>query len=69
MEENKKNIEETINRDCPPHDAAHCDINEHHNLEPGADDCGHTGPGPGPGEDMPKYEGGAPIYSSQSGKK
>lgn len=60
---------EKFHRDCEPHNAKDCDINEHHNLVPGLDDCGHTVEGDGPGEDMPKYEGGAPIYSSQSGKK
>jgi len=46
MNENNKGL----HRDCEPHDAAHCDINEHDNLEPGADDCGHRAePGPGAG--------------------
>ena len=42
------NEKEKLHRDCEPHDAAHCDINDHHNLEPGKDDCGHyvnSGPG------------------------
>lgn len=49
---------ERFHRDCEPHDVEHCDINAHDNLEPGLDDCGHTVPGPGPGEGMPKAEGG-----------
>lgn len=44
-------MQEKLHRDCEVHDAEHCDINEHSNLEPGADDCGHyvnSGPGVGP---------------------
>lgn len=63
MEEIKK--EERLHRDCEPHDAEHCDINDHNNLSPADDDCGHTVPGPGPGEGKPKYEGGAPIWQNQ----
>lgn len=63
MEEIKK--EERLHRDCDPHDAEHCDINDHNNLSPADDDCGHTVPGPGPGEGKPKYEGGAPIWQNQ----
>jgi len=47
MDENNKKL----HRDCDPHDATDCDINEHDGLEPGMDDCGHraeTGPGVGP---------------------
>jgi len=43
--------DKNLHRDCEDHDEADCDINEHDNLEPGADDCGHraeTGPGIGP---------------------
>jgi len=43
--------DKNLRRDCEDHDEADCDINEHDNLEPGADDCGHraeTGPGIGP---------------------
>ncbi len=43
---NKK--EERLHRDCESHDAAHCDINDHGNLDPGRDACGHyikSGPG------------------------
>lgn len=68
MEENKKNIEEPLHRDCPPHDAEHCDVNEHHNLEPGADDCGHY-VNSGPGVGMPKVEGGDPIWQHQQPDK
>lgn len=40
-----------LHRDCDPHEAADCDINDHSRLEPGADDCGHrveSGPGEPP---------------------
>lgn len=50
MDKNVTNTEEKLHRDCEPHDAAHCDINDHHNLEPVTDDCGHyvnSGPGVG----------------------
>lgn len=40
-----------FHRDCEPHDAAHCDINDHDNLVPGRDDCGHYVPS-GPGYQM-----------------
>ena len=56
---------ERFHRDCEPHDAEHCDINTHNNLAPGLDDCGHTVPGPGPGEGMPKVQGGPPIWQGQ----
>lgn len=29
--EKEMNIQEPLHRDCAPHDAAHCDINDHHN--------------------------------------
>jgi hypothetical protein len=48
--EKEMNIQEPLHRDCAPHDAAHCDINDHHNLSPADDDCGHyvnSGPGVG----------------------
>lgn len=46
---------EKMHRDCEPHDAAHCDVNDHHNnakngFDAVLDDCGHTvnaGPGVG----------------------
>ena len=63
MKEIEKN--EKLHRDCESHDAEHCDINDHNNLEPGADDCGHTVFGPGPGEGKPRYEGWAPFYAGQ----
>lgn len=50
MKKENMNTEKTLHRNCDPHDAAHCDINEHPNLEPVADDCGHyvaAGPGVG----------------------
>ena len=50
---------EKLHRDCDTHDAAHCDINEHHNLDPEFDDCGHTVK-EGPGVGMPKG-GGHPV--------
>lgn len=43
MAENMK-----MHRDCDVHEAVNCDINDHKNLEPGLDDCGHrieAGPG------------------------
>ena len=39
--EKEMNIQEPLHRNCAPHDAAHCDINDHHNLSPEDDDCGH----------------------------
>ncbi|MCC8128293.1 MAG: hypothetical protein LIO92_13035 [Clostridiales bacterium] len=48
----------TLHRDCEPHDAENCDINEHSNLEPGADDCGHyvaEGPGTKAAADLNEY--------------
>ena len=63
MEEIKK--EERLHRDCEQHDADHCDINDHDNLAPAEDDCGHTVSGPGPGEGKGRYEGGAPIWQNQ----
>lgn len=63
-------IKEKYHRNCEPHDAEHCDINKHNNLEPGLDDCGHT-VNSGPGMGVPAYEGngetitvGAPKPSS-----
>ena len=50
MSKNNNLETEKFHRNCDPHDASHCDINNHHNLEPGADDCGHyvnAGPGVG----------------------
>lgn len=48
--------EEKYHRDCEEHDAEHCDINEHHNLDPELDDCGHTVL-EGPGVGVPAYDG------------
>ncbi len=48
----------TLHRDCDPHDAENCDINEHANLEPDADDCGHyvnSGPGAANIPDLNEY--------------
>lgn len=47
MSENINLEAEKMHRDCEPHDAEHCDINEHHNnakngFDAEADDCGHT---------------------------
>ena len=37
-----------LHRDCEAHSAENCDINDHDNLEPRTDDCGHFIPdGPG----------------------
>lgn len=68
MEENKIMKEEPLHRDCPKHTAENCDINEHHNLEPVLDDCGHRVES-GPGKDKPKVEGGAPIWQHQDPNK
>lgn len=45
--EKEMNIQEPLHQNCAPHDAAHCDINDHHNnskngFDAEADDCGHT---------------------------
>lgn len=47
MSENMNVEVEKMHRDCEPHDAEHCDINDHHNnakngFDAEADDCGHT---------------------------
>lgn len=47
--------EKKLHRDCAPHTAAECDINDHDNLDPGLDDCGHT-VSAGPGVGMPPVE-------------
>lgn len=50
MNENNKGL----HRDCNLHEATDCDINDHGNLEPGADDCRHrVESGPGVGEQKP----------------
>ena len=59
--EKEMNIQEPLHRDCAPHDAAHCDINDHHNnakngFDAEADDCGHTVQS-GPGVGLPKGDG------------
>lgn len=54
-----KNINEKHHRDCESHTATNCDLNDHRNLEPGADDCGHTvaaGPGTLGVPDLNTYE-------------
>ena len=56
--EKEMNTKEPLHRDCAPHDAAHCDINDHHNnakngFDAEADDCGHTVQS-GPGVGIPK---------------
>lgn len=55
---------EKMHRDCEPHNAEHCDINEHHNnakngFDAEADDCGHTMQS-GHGVGIPKG-GGHPV--------
>ena len=56
---------ERYHRNCDPHDAANCDINDHDNLDPALDDCGHTVDGPGPGKNLPKADGhGGVIHSN-----
>lgn len=40
--------EKRLHRDCDPHTTENCDINDHGDLEPGADDCGHYVDGTGP---------------------
>ena len=53
-EDNKK-----LHRNCEEHDAEQCDINDHDNLVPGKDDCGHyvnAGPGTAKGPDLNIYE-------------
>lgn len=55
----KKNENEKLHRDCKPHTVENCDINNHNNLEPGADDCGHrveSGPGTLNVPDLNTYE-------------
>lgn len=54
-----KKEKDRLHRDCEPHDAAHCDINTHGNLEPSVDDCGHrveSGPGTLGVPDLNSYE-------------
>ena len=56
MAENMK-----MHRDCDVHEAVNCDINDHKNLEPGLDDCGHrieAGPGVQGYADLNTYEKG-----------
>lgn len=55
-----ENKNEKLHRNCEMHDAEHCDINDHDNLNPEFDDCGHRvgGDGPDMHRDLNKYSSG-----------
>lgn len=58
------NNKHEYHRDCEDHTASTCDINDHNNLDPEFDDCGHT-VSKGPGVGIPKYAGKLePILAS-----
>ena len=67
------NKEEKLHRNCDPHDADHCDINDHSKLEPVVDDCGHyVKSGPGYQQDIDSQYGpevGLPAPGNPGGPK
>lgn len=59
------NEEKKLHRDCEEHTAENCDINDHDNLDPALDDCGHTVPnGPAFDEKLNKEN----VYADNYGK-
>lgn len=48
---------------CKKHSIENCDINDHHDLKPDRDDCGHT-VSAGPGIGKPAYVGSHAVLTS-----